>query len=110
MRKLLTPAILSTVTEPRRRRGTVRERDRAVGGALTYNLFRHGHYPAVLCAVSNDKPVPEFIKGPAWFFEKAIAIGQDVADGFRPELAITAGNLNGLYLLLGFGKPFTIPG
>jgi hypothetical protein len=80
-----------------------------MAGAFTYNVFQHGRDPAILCAVPNDKPVPAFISGPAWSFERAIPVGQDPSEGFRPKLAVTAESLNGFYLFLAFRRAFHDP-
>src|SRR3954464_4072581 len=56
---------------------------------ITYNPFRHGVDPAILCAVPNDRPVPAFITGPAWCFESTIPVDQEPAESFRPKLATT---------------------
>jgi hypothetical protein len=71
---------------------------------VTYNLFRQGRDPAVVCAVPNDKPVPGFIRGPAWVFDTTIALDSDPADGFDPRLAQTATNANGFYLFVASGR------
>jgi hypothetical protein len=78
-------------------------------GAITYNLFRQGLDPAILCAVANDEPVPAFIKGPSWCFERAIPIGEAPRDSFRPKLATTAASFNGFYLFLALGRAFHEP-
>jgi len=80
-----------------------------MSGTVTYNLFRQGRDPAILCAVPNDKPVPAFIRGRAWSFERVIEVGRDSVEGFEPELATTAGDLNGFYLFLAFGRAFDAP-
>jgi len=80
-----------------------------MSGAVTYNLFRHGIDPAILCAVPNDKPVPTFIVGPAWCFEKTVRIDEPPAESFRPTLATVAANLNGFYLFLAFRRAFHDP-
>jgi hypothetical protein len=51
-------------------------RGRTMSGAVTYNIFRHGADPAILCAVPNDKSVPSFVAGPTWSFERAIPVGR----------------------------------
>jgi hypothetical protein len=78
-------------------------------GAITYNLFRHGTDPAIMCAVPNDKPVPAFITGPAWCFERTIPVDQEPADSFRPKLATTAVRFNGFYLYLALARAFHDP-
>jgi hypothetical protein len=77
-----------------------------MSGTVTYNLFRQGRDPAILCAVPNDKPVPAFIRGRAWSFERVIEVGGDSVEGFEPGLATAAADLNGFYLFLAFGRAF----
>jgi hypothetical protein len=67
---------------------------------VTYNLFRQGRDPAIVCAVPNDKPVPDFIRGPAWVFESTMELEADPAGGFDATLAQTAANANGFYLFV----------
>jgi hypothetical protein len=80
-----------------------------MSGTITYNVFRHGGDPAILCVVPNDKPVPAFIAGSAWCFERAIPAGEVLTDGFRPTLAKAAANLNGFYVFLSFRRAFHDP-
>jgi hypothetical protein len=80
-----------------------------MAGAVTYNLFQHGRDPAILCAVPSDQPVPAFIIGSAWSFERAIQVGQNATEGFRPKLAVTAESVNGFYLFLAFRRAFHDP-
>jgi len=77
--------------------------------AVTYNLFRHRRDPAILCAVPNDKPVPAFISGGAWLFERVIQAGGEPVDSFEPALAEIAGNMNGFYLFLAIERAFDKP-
>jgi hypothetical protein len=80
-----------------------------MSGAVTYNIFRHGDDPAILCAVPNDKPVPSFVVGPAWSFERAIPVEEELTEGFRPKLARAASNLNGFYVCVAFRRAFHDP-
>jgi hypothetical protein len=80
-----------------------------MSAADTYNVFRHGDDPAILCAVPNDKPVPTFVVGPAWSFETAIQVEERMTEGFRAKLAMTASDLNGFYVFLAFSRAFHDP-
>jgi hypothetical protein len=71
-----------------------------MNGAVTYNLFRQGSDAAILCAVPNDKPVPAFVRGPAWVFDSTVTVGHGPAQGFEANLAKAAGDLNGFYVFL----------
>jgi hypothetical protein len=77
---------------------------------VTYNLFRQGRDPAIVCAVPNDKPVPRFIRGPTWVFESTVALGAEPADGFEPGLAQMAANANGFYLFVASDGAGLAPG
>jgi hypothetical protein len=104
-------ALLSTddarnTSPPRRRkRPRPQNRGRSMDTEVTYNLFRQGRDPAIVCAVPNDKPVPRFIRGPAWIFESTMALGVDSEAGFDPTLAQAAANANGFYLFVSSRLP-----
>jgi hypothetical protein len=77
---------------------------------VTYNLFRQGRDPAIVCAVPNDKPVPRFIRGPAWVFESTMELQAEPSDGFEPGLARMAANANGFYLFVASDRADLGPG
>jgi hypothetical protein len=64
----------------------------------TYNLFRSADDCTMICAVPQDRPVPAFIRNPAWIYDNSIWDTGVVPPGFSPQAAKTASELNGFYL------------
>ncbi|ACL61682.1 hypothetical protein [Methylobacterium nodulans] len=62
-----------------------------------YNVFRRREKPALRCAVRQDRPVPNFIRGDAWEFA-GIAHTADPPAGFKSRAAREATSRAGYYL------------
>jgi hypothetical protein len=65
---------------------------------ITYNLFRSANDCTTICAVPQDRPVPAFIRSPAWIYDNSIWDTGVVPPGFSPHSAKSASELNGFYL------------
>ncbi len=62
-----------------------------------YNVFRRRQYPALRCAVRQDRPVPGFIHGVIWEYGGTV-MEERPPEGFRPEQAQAATESAGYYL------------
>ncbi|WP_201274146.1 hypothetical protein [Microvirga brassicacearum] len=62
-----------------------------------YNAFRNREWPALICAVPQDRPVPDFITAEGWFVQPPAADDQ-AGLKFREHLAQESAQLNGFYL------------
>ena len=67
-----------------------------------YNVFRRRRDPNLCCAVSQHRPVPEFIQGETWDFGGTIAHPVTLPLGFHPEAAVEAMRMMGYYLFQAF--------
>jgi hypothetical protein len=64
---------------------------------MTYNLFRHERLTNLYCAVSQHKPIPEFIRSPTWTFAGVSTPNQPRPKGFDEEVARFTTNFQGFY-------------
>ncbi len=64
---------------------------------MTYNLFRHERLTNLCCAVSQQKPIPEFIQSPTWTFVGVSTPDQPRPSGFDVEVARFATGFQGFY-------------
>src|SRR5215203_3562601 len=63
-----------------------------------YNLFRNAERPELLCAVSEDRPVPAFIRGPQWEYGRRIDTLEADRLRFNRQAAEASVRYNGFYL------------
>lgn len=63
-----------------------------------YNLFRSRRRPDLLCAVSEDYPVPAFLGGHGWDFAGTVDTLLAAPPGFEVDAARVGMRLNGYYL------------
>jgi hypothetical protein len=63
-----------------------------------YNLFRNVERPELLCAVSEDRPVPAFIRGPQWEYGRRIDTLEADRLRFNRQAADASVRYNGFYL------------
>ncbi len=64
----------------------------------TYNLFRNKQRPALLCAVPEHRPVPNFLNPEQWIFEQALRTSDPSSPGFKSRAAQAGVRFNGFYL------------
>jgi hypothetical protein len=64
----------------------------------SFNLFRRKEVPELLCAVPEDRIVPEFIAGESWEFGGKITSHSPHQPGFDGSAASAAARYNGFYL------------
>ena len=64
-----------------------------------YNLFRYAPCD-LLCAVPEMRPVPNFIRSPAWRFVGALESHEAAPPGFDVQAARTGIRYNGFHLFL----------
>lgn len=65
---------------------------------FTYNLFRHRCLPELVCAVPEDRPVPDFIGSGRWAFEQPLRPQEVRPCGFDGKAAQVGVRFNGFYL------------
>ncbi len=63
-----------------------------------YNLFRNKDLPEIVCAVPEDRPVPEFIGPDHWIFEQPLRPSDTCPPGFQKAAAHAGVRFNGFYL------------
>ena len=63
-----------------------------------YNVFRRKHKPALNCAVRQDRPVPDFVRGDTWDYAGTVQTSGRTPAGFKPEAAREATTCRGYYL------------
>ncbi len=64
----------------------------------TFNLFRRRGAPELVCAVPEDRAVPNFIAGETWEFGGKISGNSRAHPGFDASLASEVARYNGFYL------------
>ncbi len=64
----------------------------------TYNLFRNQQRSALLCAVPEHRPVPNFLNPEQWIFEQALQTSDVSPPGFEDRAAHVGVRFNGFYL------------
>jgi hypothetical protein len=68
----------------------------------TYNLFRNRCLPELICAVPEDRPVPDFIGSARWTFEQPLRPQEARPSGFDGQAARAGVRFNGFYLFHAF--------
>ncbi len=63
-----------------------------------YNLFRNKDLPDIVCAVPEDRPVPDFIRTDRWIFEQPLRPLDACPLGFHKAAAHVGVRFNGFYL------------
>ncbi|ACL57550.1 hypothetical protein [Methylobacterium nodulans] len=63
-----------------------------------YSVFCRKHKPGVRCAVLQDWPVPDFVRGDAWDYVGTIYTTDPLPLGFKPKAAREGMERNGYYL------------
>ena len=63
-----------------------------------YNLFRSKSLPDIVCAVPEDRPVPNFIDSDQWAFEQPLRPSDACPAGFHEHAARAGVRFNGFYL------------
>ncbi len=63
-----------------------------------YNLFRNRQQPELLCAVPEDRPVPNFLRWEQWTYERPLRSLKDRPAGFDGRGASAGVRFNGFYL------------
>ncbi len=63
-----------------------------------YNVFSRKHEPALNCAVRQDRPVPNFVRGDTWDYVCTVQTSVRAPIGFKPEAAREATTNKGYYL------------
>ncbi|WP_230533603.1 hypothetical protein [Microvirga roseola] len=63
-----------------------------------YNLFRNSQRPGLLCAVPEERPVPEFLVEEKWEFERCLRPSDPSPPGFHARAAAAGVRFNGFYL------------
>jgi hypothetical protein len=64
----------------------------------TYNLFRNKQRTALLCAVPEHRPVPNFLNVEQWIFERTLQASAVGPPGFDDRAAHVGVRYNGFYL------------
>jgi hypothetical protein len=67
-------------------------------GDNAYNLFRNKCLPEIVCAVLEDRPVPDFIDAERWAFEHPLRPLDARPLGFHESAARAGVRFNGFYL------------
>ena len=67
-------------------------------GNWSYNLFRSKRLPEIVCAVPEDRPVPDFIDAEGWEFQQPLRPADTRPLGFHESAAHTGVRFNGFYL------------
>jgi hypothetical protein len=62
-----------------------------------YNLFRRADRVELVCAVPEDRPVPDFVQGPAWQFGGRVEGAAIGSSRFNREAAEASVRYNGFY-------------
>ena len=62
-----------------------------------YNLFRRADRVELVCAVPEDRPVPDFVQGPAWQFSGRVEGATIGSSSFNREAAEASVRYNGFY-------------
>ena len=68
----------------------------------TYNLFRNKCLPDIICAVPEDRPVPDFIDAERWSVEQPLHPPEARLPGFDSKAAQVGVRFNGFYLFYAF--------
>lgn len=68
------------------------------GAKRAYNLFRRSDKTDLICVVSEDRPVPPFIRGPLWEFVGRFGNVEAGATSFNSKAADASIQYNGFYL------------
>jgi hypothetical protein len=68
-----------------------------------YNLFRNRRRPEILCATPEDRPVPGFLEGKVWRFERKLRCGTEAPGGFDEQAARVGVRYNGFHLFQAIG-------
>lgn len=63
-----------------------------------YNVFRRREKPALRCAVRQDRPLPDFVRGDAWDYVGTVNGTGPMPAGFRPKAAREAASTPGYYV------------
>lgn len=71
----------------------------------TYNLFRNKQRTALLCAVPEHRPVPNFLNPEQWIFERALWASDIGPPGFENRAASVGVRFNGFYLFQATASP-----
>ena len=71
---------------------------RSFARECTYNLFRNKHRTALLCAVPEHRPVPNFLNPGQWIFERPLQASDAGPPGFDGRAASVGVRFNGFYL------------
>jgi hypothetical protein len=69
---------------------------REQGPVSSHNLFRRKDTPDLYCVVPESRPVPEFIRTPAWEFAGTVDHSRPLA-GYRVRAARVAFQHQGFY-------------
>jgi hypothetical protein len=64
----------------------------------TYNLFRNRQRTALLCAVPEHRPVPNFLSPEQWIFERPLQASDIRPSGFEDRAAHVGVRFNGFHL------------
>jgi hypothetical protein len=62
-----------------------------------YNLFRRADRVELVCAIPEDRPVPDFVQGPAWQFSGRVEGATIGSSSFNREAAEASVRYNGFY-------------
>jgi hypothetical protein len=63
-----------------------------------YNLFQNKERPELICAVPQDRPVPQFLVAERWSFARSLHPEESAPPGFRDRAATTGARFSGFYL------------
>jgi hypothetical protein len=63
-----------------------------------YNLFRNKQRPEILCAVPEDRPVPNFVVAEQWSVLRPLRPSDISPAGFQPRAASAGVRFNGFHL------------
>ena len=74
-----------------------------------YNLFRNVERPELLCAVSEDRPVPAFVRGPQWEYGGRVDTLEADRLRFNRQAADASVRYNGFYLFQVIPTPHLRP-
>jgi hypothetical protein len=74
---------------------------REQGRVSSHNLFRRKDTPDLYCVVPESRPVPQFIKTPAWEFAGTMDHARPMP-GYRLRAARVAFQYQGFYAFEGF--------
>ena len=66
--------------------------------SCTFNLFRNRQRPQLICAVPEDRLVPNFVTREDWLFERHLRPGEAPPPGFSTRAATVGLQYSGFYL------------